>query len=98
VSVPDGDRVFAVVCEQVASVVPGAQRATLTPATSLRALGANSLDRLDVVVGCLDDLDADVPAQSLGGLDGLGELAEAIAREIAGVARVAGGAGAGDPR
>ncbi|QCX82554.1 Polyketide biosynthesis acyl-carrier-protein AcpK (plasmid) [Streptomyces sp. YIM 121038] len=52
----------------------------IQPNCSMRELGVNSLDRLDVVVATLSDLSIEVPNDELAAATDLSELVEIIHR------------------
>jgi thioesterase domain-containing protein/NAD(P)-dependent dehydrogenase (short-subunit alcohol dehydrogenase family)/acyl carrier protein len=76
----DGPRarpeIFEVIREQVLRVLVDVPAEAVTPEVSLRALGANSIDRVEVVTLSMEALDANVPRARLGGVNNLRELVE----------------------
>ncbi|AJC59426.1 MULTISPECIES: phosphopantetheine-binding protein [Streptomyces] len=74
------DEVFALVRTHLLAIRPDLVADGVQPDRSMRELGVNSLDRLDVVVATLTDLGVDVPNDELAAATDLGELAEIIHR------------------
>lgn len=70
-----------VLLANLASVCPSL--VAVTTDHTLSELGLSSLDRLDVLVGALDDLGLPPTVDVLSGADTLGELAVALAGVVA---------------
>lgn len=72
------EEVFAVVREQVGEVLPHLADSEVTIQRSLRELGANSIDRMDVVIGASDELGVQVPAAEFAGVHDLRGLVDVL--------------------
>jgi polyketide biosynthesis acyl carrier protein len=72
------DDVFALVVKNVREVLPELAGHTFARTDSLTNLGANSIDRSEIVVMTLEDLTVSIPLVELAGTTNLGELAELI--------------------
>lgn len=72
------DEVFAVVLRQVREVLPDVGEAEIRPERSMRELGANSIDRMDVVAGSMDELGIQVPVSDFAGVENLSGLVDAL--------------------
>ncbi len=72
------DEVFAVVLRQVHDVLPDVGEAEIRPERSMRELGANSIDRMDVVAASMDELGIQVPVSEFAGVDNLSGLVDAL--------------------
>jgi polyketide biosynthesis acyl carrier protein len=78
VTAPSWDEVFAVVCDQVTTVLQGVSPSQVRPDISMADLGANSLDRMDVVVASQDKLGIQVPASEFAAIENLGQLVNVL--------------------
>jgi polyketide biosynthesis acyl carrier protein len=72
------DEVVAIVRRNIAQVLPEVDHTQLVAGRSLSELGANSIDRMDVVVGAMADLDLDVPGHRLAGVRDIGSLVDVL--------------------
>lgn len=52
---------FQIICEQIRSIIPELMSTSITPAHSLKALGANSLDRAEIITLTLSVLKLKIP-------------------------------------
>jgi polyketide biosynthesis acyl carrier protein len=59
------DQIFAVIRNNLLDVLPELTESQITPDRSMRELGANSIDRMDVVIAAQEDLGIKVPAHAL---------------------------------
>lgn len=69
---------FAVLREAVLEVLPETPKDTVTPQSSLRRLGASSLDRADIVAQAMHRLGVRAPAEKLASAQNLGALATVL--------------------
>ncbi|MDN3355770.1 phosphopantetheine-binding protein [Actinomadura sp. DC4] len=72
------DEVRAVVERNIAEVLPEMDTDLIQPEISLTDLGANSIDRMDVVFGALNDLGLEMPGDRLDGVEDVGTLVDAL--------------------
>ncbi|KJY41848.1 hypothetical protein VR41_10700 [Streptomyces sp. NRRL B-1568] len=59
------DQIFAVIRSNLLEVLPELTESQITLDRSMRELGANSIDRMDVVIAAQEDLGIKVPANAL---------------------------------
>ncbi|MFJ8229742.1 acyl carrier protein [Streptomyces sp. NPDC094448] len=74
---PDQD-VFALIVEHTREVIPELEEHPFQPAESLRDLGANSIDRAEIIMMTLQSLSLSIPLVELAQAQNIGELAELI--------------------
>ncbi len=72
------DDVFGVVSSQLAVVLPEVDAGQAHPDTSLAALGANSLDRMDIVMASQDVLGIEVPPAAFAEVGNLRQLVDLL--------------------
>jgi polyketide biosynthesis acyl carrier protein len=72
------DDVFALIVKNVREVLPELAEHDFARTDSLKQLGANSIDRSEIVVMTLEDLAVAIPLVEVAGTTNLGELAEMI--------------------
>jgi polyketide biosynthesis acyl carrier protein len=72
------DDVFSVVCAQLKEVLPDVTADEIRPETSMADLGANSIDRMDVVVSSQDELGIRVPAAEFSDVRNLQGLVDVL--------------------
>jgi polyketide biosynthesis acyl carrier protein len=77
-----GDEVFDVVRRNILEVLPELRPELITEDATMRELGANSLDRTDVVIGSQDDLGITVPATALAGATDIGGLVSILRAHV----------------
>jgi polyketide biosynthesis acyl carrier protein len=72
------DEVFSVVREEAARTLPGVGTEEVTPDVSLADIGANSLDRMDIVVASQDTLGITVPAAAFAAVGNVRQLVDVL--------------------
>lgn len=72
------DEVFSVVREEAARALPGVGTEEVTPDVSLSDIGANSLDRMDIVVASQDTLGITVPAAAFAEVGNVRQLVDVL--------------------
>lgn len=72
------DEVFDLIARHAREVVPGLQAHSFKPSDSLKALGANSIDRVDIIMATLESLSLNVPLTAMAKAENMGELAGII--------------------
>jgi thioesterase domain-containing protein/acyl carrier protein len=77
------ERVLTVLKQAVLDVLPELPPEALTLETSLRDLGANSIDRVEVANAAMEALSIDVPRTALGNLNNLQALADVLCEQLA---------------
>jgi polyketide biosynthesis acyl carrier protein len=78
------NEIFAVVTRHLVEVLPELEGLPIAPAMSLRELGANSIDRMDVLLAAQEELGLRIPAADFGTANDLASLVEVLARHAAG--------------
>lgn len=70
------DQIFAAVKANVLMVLPDVDPQAVVPSTSLTALGANSVDRVEVAMYAMESLRLKIPLIELHGARNLADLVE----------------------
>ncbi len=70
--------VFDIVVRHTREVIPGLETHQFQADDSLKALGANSMDRSEIVMMALDTLSLNVPLVATAGARNIGELASLL--------------------
>lgn len=70
------DRVFEIVKKNILELLKELNPEYITPQASMRNLGANSIDRVDVIIGSLEALSLKIPLTELAKLQNIGELVD----------------------
>lgn len=65
---------FRVISENILKVLPDVDAALITPERQLKELGANSIDRMEIVMGTMEDLGINVPVTELSQAKDIGSL------------------------
>lgn len=76
------EQVMAVVVKHLAEAVDGLDTATLDPARSMKDLGANSLDIVEVVSSSMREMKIKIPRSELAKLTNLDGLVDLLHRTI----------------
>ncbi|AYL34009.1 acyl carrier protein [Streptomyces fungicidicus] len=71
-------RVFDLIVEHTREVIPELEGHRFAPSDSLRDLGANSIDRAEIIVMTLESLSMSIPLVELADAKNMGELADLI--------------------
>jgi polyketide biosynthesis acyl carrier protein len=72
------DEVFSIVRGEAVQVLPGTTAEDVTPDVSLSDLGANSLDRMDIVVASQGSLGVTVPAAAFADVSNVRQLVDVL--------------------
>lgn len=70
--------VFALVIRHTCEVVPKLERYEFKPTDSLVELGANSMDRADILMMAMESLSLRIPRIELSGAKNIGELVDIL--------------------
>ena len=70
--------IFEIIVGHAREVVPGLDAHQFKETDSLRALGANSIDRADIIMMTLESLELNMPLVEMAKADNIGELAGLI--------------------
>jgi polyketide biosynthesis acyl carrier protein len=76
------DEIFAVICENVRQVLSSIDGRPLVRTDRLDALGANSVDRMEIVMMTLERLDLNIPVVDTHGPRNIGELADLLSTKF----------------
>ena len=78
----DKQAVFAIITKHARDIVPGLEDHAFEWSDSLKALGANSIDRSDIVMSTLEELSLDIPLSETIKAENIGELAALLAGKL----------------
>ncbi len=76
----DQQQIFEIVRRNVLAVVPDIDPPAITLDGRLADLGCNSIDRADITMLSMDELEIEVPVQEFATVDDLRSLVELLAR------------------
>lgn len=79
---PDTDAVFARVRDHVLRILPGLDAEKITMRANLRALGANSLDRVEVAICTMEDLQLSIAPTEMAGVQDIAGLVDVLIRHL----------------
>ncbi|ETX03756.1 MAG: hypothetical protein ETSY1_46220 (plasmid) [Candidatus Entotheonella factor] len=74
----DSESIFKLIVEQTCELLPELADHAFQRSDSLEDLGANSLDRSEILMMTLEALDLNLPAVEFHGPENIGELADVI--------------------
>jgi polyketide biosynthesis acyl carrier protein len=72
------ESIYEVIVNHTREIVPGLEEHPFKMSDSLRALGANSIDRADIIMMTLETLEKNIPLNELAKAENIGELARLI--------------------
>ncbi len=72
------DEIFQIIKAQLLAILPDCDPQQVVPAANMRELGANSVDRADVVIQSLEALRLKIPLHETAGLKNLQELVDLL--------------------
>lgn len=72
------ETIIEVIVRHTREVIPGLEGYQFQPGDSLKALGANSVDRADIIMLTLESLSLNVPLVAMARAENIGELAGII--------------------
>lgn len=72
------DEVLEIIARHTREVLPNLLTHEFTPTDSLRGLGANSIDRADIIMMTLESLQLNIPLIEMAKAENIGELAGII--------------------
>lgn len=70
--------IFAIIIGHTKEIIPELESHHFQPSDSLRALGANSVDRADILMMTLETLGLNIPLIEMAKAENIGELANII--------------------
>ncbi|ASB60984.1 poly(3-hydroxyalkanoate) depolymerase [Bacillus sp. A053] len=74
----DKQRIFEVLITNICEVLPELDEHRFEPEDQLVELGADSVDRAEIITMVLEDLSLKIPRIELSGVKNIGELAEVL--------------------
>ncbi|MBY4603993.1 acyl carrier protein [Bacillus sp. SPARC3] len=74
----DKQRIFEVLVTNICEVLPELDGHSFEPQDQLVELGADSVDRAEIITMVLEDLSLKIPRIELSGVKNIGELAEVL--------------------
>ena len=69
------EHIFEIIVRHTKEILPDLEGHTFQPTDSLRALGANSVDRADILMMTLETLELSIPLIDMAKAENIGELA-----------------------
>ncbi len=72
--------IFELVVENTCAVIPALKSHSFKPEDSLKDLGANSIDRTDILGKLMESLSLDIPRVKLFGTRNIGELVDLLSQ------------------
>lgn len=76
------DEIFTILRRCVLAVLPELEGRNITPQDSLKELGANSIDRAEIIIQTLANLDLKIPLLALGAARNMSELVNLMHEKI----------------
>jgi polyketide biosynthesis acyl carrier protein len=76
------EEIFAIVTRHAREVVPGLDEHRFVLSDSLKELGANSMDRSEIVMMTLDSLSLRIPLVETAGAKNIGELVSVLHEKL----------------
>ncbi|AEP90866.1 conserved domain protein [Bacillus subtilis subsp. subtilis str. RO-NN-1] len=78
----DKQRIFEVLITNICEVLPELDGHRFEPEDQLVELGADSVDRAEIITMVLEDLSLKIPRIELSGVKNIGELAEVLYAKV----------------
>jgi len=75
----NNSEIFDAVKKNIMEILPDLDESAISPDQSLLDLGANSVDRMDVITMTMEDLDTAVPLMSFKGAATVGDIVAVLA-------------------
>ena len=72
------EEIFEIIIGHAREVLPGLESHDFQSSDSLKALGANSIDRADIIMMTLETLSLNIPLMEMAKAENIGELAGII--------------------
>ena len=74
--------IFVIVQNNILEILTNITPESIKPEISMRDLGANSIDRVDVIIKTMSDLSLKVPLVDFGYVKNIGELVDIFVEKI----------------
>lgn len=74
----NSETVFATIVDNTIDLIPELAQKEISRTDSLKELGANSMDRSEIIMMTLESLSLNIPLVHLSGAKNIGELADLI--------------------
>ncbi|MCF6336408.1 MAG: acyl carrier protein [Gammaproteobacteria bacterium] len=72
------ENIFSVVKEAIADVLPDVDTEAVSIEQNLKSLGANSIDRTEIVMSSMEKLGIKLPLVSFGGVENIEEMVDIL--------------------
>ncbi len=76
------DEIFSIIRSRLQDILPDIDPDQIMPEESMRDLGADSVERADVIIETMEELELKIPLNELGGLKNLQELVDFLHARI----------------
>lgn len=78
----DKDKILSLIRKYTREVAPELEDAPLEPTDSLKSLGVDSVNRAEILMMVMEDLDLNIPRVELAGANNIGELADLFVAKL----------------
>lgn len=78
----DKDKILSLIRKYTREVAPELEDAPLEPTDSLKSLGVDSVNRAEILMMVMEDLDLNIPRVELAGAQNIGELADLFVAKL----------------
>jgi polyketide biosynthesis acyl carrier protein len=78
----DQEEIFQIIASHAREVIPELKDHHFQPSDSLKNLGANSIDRSEIVIMTLESLSLSIPLVETAGAENMGELASILHEKL----------------
>ncbi|EPV3677802.1 MULTISPECIES: acyl carrier protein [Enterobacter cloacae complex] len=75
------EMVLNILLEKIRYIIPDLEGRSIQSSDSLKLMGVNSIDRVDILVETMDELDISLPLTKFSNAKNIGELAEIMLQE-----------------
>mgnify|MGYP001545262012 CR=1 FL=1 len=75
------DEIFNLVKKNILEVLPDIDESIIVPEKHLRDLGANSVDRMEIITMTMEDLNINIPLLEFGKVKNMDELCSVLLNE-----------------
>lgn len=78
------NEIFQIMKETIFEYLPELEAKEIVPTDSLKELGANSIDRMDIIVDTMGKISLKVPMVEFGGLKNIEEIVDVMHSKLVG--------------